>query len=84
MLHRRASHNSVDEGDELLFLLLPLDEVSFDQRLQLGQILLLTLSVDVLSKTNAADKAEKCLILQPSAVDSHQSRLFRRRGSSVR
>lgn len=54
---RRRSHDSIDEGDELLFLLLPLDEVSFDQRLQLGQILLLALPVDVLSQTNTINKA---------------------------
>lgn len=52
------THNSINEGDELLFLLLPLDEVSFDQRLQLRQILLLTLPVDVLSQTNAMKGAE--------------------------
>lgn len=49
---QKDSHDSIDEGDELLFLLLPLDEVSFDQRLQLRQILLHALPVDVLSQTN--------------------------------
>lgn len=44
----RRTHDSVDEGDEILLLFLPLDEVSLDQRLQLRQILLLTLPVDVL------------------------------------
>lgn len=52
------AHDSIDEGDELLFLLLPLDEVSFDQRLQLRQVLLLALPVDVLSHTNTINKAE--------------------------
>lgn len=55
---QKDSHDSIDEGDELLFLLLPLDEVSFDQRLQLRQILLLALPVDVLSQTNTINKAE--------------------------
>lgn len=49
---QKDSHDSIDEGDELFFLLLPLDEVSFDQRLQLRQILLHALPVDVLSQTN--------------------------------
>lgn len=30
-----CTHNSVNKSDELLFLLLPLDEVSLNQRLQL-------------------------------------------------
>jgi len=42
------THDSVYEGDEILFLFLPLDEVSLDQRLQLRQILDLPLPVDVL------------------------------------
>lgn len=70
MLHRRT-HDSIDEGDELLFLLLPLDEVSFDQRLQLRQILLLALPVDVLSQTNTINKAENwrfCSRLQTTHV----------------
>lgn len=45
------THNPVDETDELLFFLLPLDEVRLDQRLELGQVLLLTLPVDVLTTT---------------------------------
>lgn len=52
---QKDSHDSIDEGDELLFLLLPLDEVSFDQRLQLRQILLHALPVDVLSQTNTVN-----------------------------
>lgn len=42
------TYDSVNEGDELLFLFLPLDEVSLDERLQLREILLLSLPVDVL------------------------------------
>jgi hypothetical protein len=42
------THDPADECDELLFLLLPLDEVSLDQRLKLRQVLVQTLSMDVL------------------------------------
>lgn len=49
------THNSVNEGDKLLFFLLPLDEMSLNQRLQLCQVLLLTLPADVLPPEKASD-----------------------------
>lgn len=42
------TYNPVNESDELLLVLLSLNEVGLDQRLQLSQILLLTLPVDIL------------------------------------
>lgn len=42
------SHDSFFESDELLLLLLPALKVSIDQRLELHQILVLTLLLDVL------------------------------------
>ena len=42
------TYDPVNESDEILLVLLPLNEVGLDQSLQLGQILLQTLPVDVL------------------------------------
>lgn len=56
MRDARRAHDAICEREELLFLLFALVKVSIDQRLQLRQVLLHSLSMDVLKSQPAAKR----------------------------